>query len=826
MARAKAVIADSDGESDEDLVTSIKPVSSSSSCVQVNKAEPDFIIDFDEFLSGSQKNALGFEEEQAESLDQWKRSSKKSNATSLNLRKQIAHDFQIRARSGHVLSGSSPERVTAIESSVSQLSPSSMAKRCQSAVAGGSYSNTKSMKDRKRQKTYGGDHNNHFRSSPSDDPLNKHQRGTCHSLDGPETTQTQHDQAEQRKHDRRGDEGYVFGAEHPPREILNVFVSGDACLVTSAQQDGTAPHETVSSLEPRNGVTGYHLSPAQVSTMRSSMGNYESIHLEVGAGSTGLDINTNPFANSSQPASKSNGQQMCYETNREDLHAIEGSEAKSEAKLNAAKQANQDTQLQGHIVELDSGCGADPYDHQEWNHSSSCIDPALIMNGSTCPGQNEQCSILSPPRKRRKTDVFPPADTAPEECKSPESHDTPMVGEKPGKKRGRKAKDSAPASSRDLASNQGISNEIEDRRTTDERSSAKPPSDLPQDDQIATHMPGETCQQRPSRSRSKILIEADMSSPKNAEQSYYHTQDQDIKLRVGANMCDPQEPETLDASSTKLKKDHHQKKNKMKRAKTSAAALLGKSDKMLSDGEEDVVWVESMPAAIKMTVPGPLHAKVEEEDEDAKPELPLSPRKMKATTAGWDKEESGGLDKEEIENTTAEPPPPKKRGRKKKSEMLESEDTAKALGSEDQVSTSKVTDGESAAVVNVHENPKTETDADPTVGSQIGPEKAGSTLQGEFARRPLGEQDVNSSLHTPVRLDKNEKSVESDCTIKDVTTPSPSKSADAIGTSATPCEKGPTKHSPINPSGGTVKYRVGLSRRAAIPRLLKMVRKS
>jgi hypothetical protein len=45
------------------------------------------------------------------------------------------------------------------------------------------------------------------------------------------------------------------------------------------------------------------------------------------------------------------------------------------------------------------------------------------------------------------------------------------------------------------------------------------------------------------------------------------------------------------------------------------------------------------------------------------------------------------------------------------------------------------------------------------------------------------------------------------------------------GSKDTDSQKGPTKHSPINPSGGKAVYRVGLSKRAVIPPLLKIVRK-
>lgn len=133
------------------------------------------------------------------------------------------------------------------------------------------------------------------------------------------------------------------------------------------------------------------------------------------------------------------------------------------------------------------------------------------------------------------------------------------------------------------------------------------------------------------------------------------------------------EPE--DTPLTKLKKGK-QKKNKMKRAKTSAAALRKKSDKMLSDGEEDVIWVESKPTTVKMKLPDPLEVKHEE---FAKGEQPAPndsaaevantiARKKQPVVDGPSEAADPSFDSIQEEKAEEQPvkPPPKKRGRKRK----------------------------------------------------------------------------------------------------------------------------------------------------------------
>jgi hypothetical protein len=57
-------------------------------------------------------------------------------------------------------------------------------------------------------------------------------------------------------------------------------------------------------------------------------------------------------------------------------------------------------------------------------------------------------------------------------------------------------------------------------------------------------------------------------------------------------------------------------------------------------------------------------------------------------------------------------------------------------------------------------------------------------------------------------------------TNKSLPPPTPKKPSD----SSSPTKATKTIHSPINPSGGKVLHRVGLSRRSAIPPLLKIVK--
>lgn len=334
--------------------------------------------------------------------------------------------------------------------------------------------------------------------------------------------------------------------------------------------------------------------------------------------------------------------------------------------------------------------------------------------------------------------------------------------------------------------------------------------------------------------------------------------------------------EAEEATTKKLKKPKRPlKKTKVKRAKTSASALLKKSEPMLSEGEDDVLWLETKPSQVKLDVPRGI-----------KPETALAREKLEAASAGSSiikaAVETGVTELEnhveeghdavtgasstsdshyasvtrtDTRHILVDVPPlstchtqiqPKKGGRKKKSfdapgdqvidigERGHDPESSDAVANEvpEDVSTpakpetkkggckKKVAD---IAAEAEHANQNTEPESDASLSEKIQHGNGRPALAAKDLNRivPLANDesakhttsDLVDGIHSPAK----EKILES--AASPLETPHKQESKD------TDSQKGPTKHSPINPSGGKALYRVGLSRRAAIPPLLKIVRK-
>ena len=128
----------------------------------------------------------------------------------------------------------------------------------------------------------------------------------------------------------------------------------------------------------------------------------------------------------------------------------------------------------------------------------------------------------------------------------------------------------------------------------DEQSSPakQPTSELNLSDEAFIGLPKESYKPRPSRSRSKKATGGDSGT----------TQPETVEAVGEVAISSAVVPDPADAPFVKQQKKSI-RKTKVKRAKTSAAALLKKSQAMLSEGEDDVLWLETKPSEVKLELP-------------------------------------------------------------------------------------------------------------------------------------------------------------------------------------------------------------------------------
>ncbi len=323
-----------------------------------------------------------------------------------------------------------------------------------------------------------------------------------------------------------------------------------------------------------------------------------------------------------------------------------------------------------------------------------------------------------------------------------------------------------------------------------ESSPVKPPSSPANlSDEATIGLPKENYKPRPSRFRSKkVAEEAVPELPPPEPELDPRTPAKSIVIDVAEETI-PTVPSTK--SSTKKGR-----KSKVKRAKTSAAALLRKTDPMLSEGEEDVVWMETKPAPVKLDLPPDLKAlkkevdRPEEEDED---EVVTRKRTTK----------SDNITIEVPVNTDRKTPvaEPKKRGRKPKKVQQKSEE--KIVDEDDE------------------EEPK---EANATSRPALAEKSANipTTSESPAGQKPKKTPTVSPLTSPEPEVGQQQKLPRSPAKTKE-TRPlaTPAKAKPTVPPSS--AEKGPTKHSPITTSGKKFLYRVGLSRRQTIPSLLRKV---
>lgn len=316
----------------------------------------------------------------------------------------------------------------------------------------------------------------------------------------------------------------------------------------------------------------------------------------------------------------------------------------------------------------------------------------------------------------------------------------------------------------------------------------QPTSELHLSDEALIGLPKEQYKPRPSRSRSKRIVdeeEEDSFLPPPIPEAKHDA----IAAAAIADIAGPQEqPPVITPAKAGAKKPG--RKSKVKRAKTSAAALLKKPDPMLSEGEDDVVWMDSKPAPVKLNLPPDIKGLKKEADilKDDKQEAKENDEAEATMAKGGD----GKIIIEiplaaEVKDPVAGP---KKRGRKPKKPPQKEETQA------------------------VDEESQNDLTRRPALAEKT-PNVPSRDVNGYEPRPPTVSPISVCALQPPSASPEKENNPPTDSAL---TTPAKQTTG-----------KGPTKHSPITAlnlsSGMKVTYRVGLSRRQHIPSLLRKVQR-
>ena len=631
------------------------------------------------------------------------------------------------------------------------------------------------------------------------------------------------------------DENLFAPPTAPPKELENTVPT---------DPDAGPTHESTFELEPS--IAEPDLRSASTSdaiplmtTSMSSMGQYQSINLDFRGG---LDVNANPFGSVSQVS-------VDGDFNRAGTEAIPSLvrpqpllEVTNGQPLPAMSQSSPARPLVINPAELTTLPTTDAYDGAE------LLAEILDQNAETAIPSMEK---PPPPKKRgRQTKTTRLTSRSPAPSLGEDADELALSNLPPPTRSRQGTIDSVShasevsgpvASTRKRA--RGKSKVVLEKAESESSPVKMPSSDVGLSDEAIIGLPKEAYKPRPSRSRSKIIVEeeqepkadpspaakgsadtpnfrdktaADSSEEKSKPQSAISRSKRvgnavvleltspdaqsNNQTPVKSSMIEATTEQTPTVAPTKSNKKKGGK-SKVKRAKTSAAALLKKTDPMLSEGEEDVVWMDTKPAPVKLDMPPDLRALKREADP---PE-------------NDDRDEDGQHEAKQSKITIEIPtnagaknpvPEPKKRGRPSKKAQQKSAEKIVDDEEEEPPEQCKSNDGRSAlAEKSVNISTPTGKSANsrstkktPTVSPLTSPEP-------EVTEKPN---------HADPSGDVKEKQ-------QTLTTPSKSKAPAAPSS-----EKGPTKHSPINPpsatnSGRKTIYRIGLSRRQNIPSLLRKV---
>jgi hypothetical protein len=552
-----------------------------------------------------------------------------------------------------------------------------------------------------------------------------------------------------------------------------------------------------------------------LSTTNSSIGGYQSINMNFRGSTSGLDINANPFGSLSQNSLDADGEKKVEQ---------QRAELSSTVPLSASPQPPS-----GDAITSLTDLGLEP---QPITDTEISVDPSVL--GLEQPTETQMLTSPIPTSAiQRSMNTFTTASSLNPDGTGGD-HSTNLVSdiasrtesEKATKGRGSKSGASRKASIRSTHDELPEQEDLEElavglpkeqyklrpskscgstvepdhqsqqdhdelpptekkgrkksiksaSKAAEQSSPAKmPTSELNLSDEAIIGLRRENYKPRPSRRRSRMVVEEDAGIVAEVKARSQQSPSIDVQS---------QQSNTIQVEvNTPTQKTKKGKKAKVKRAKTTAAGLLKKSAPMISDGEEDVVWMDTKPAKVKLDLPpDPLAGKGVKEEDPAADEIAVD-QKQSSQQAEMHHVEAMEASNVPPKTLTVEIPAraekeissPKKRGRKRKQ-------------------TAEVIEDEEPDV-------EAEVEAQPSISTPINhhPSSQNSTRESTIL------QDKNTNTLLP---------------------PTPAAAKEATPSPTKPTSSKPVKltHSPINPTGGKVLFRVGLSRRSAIPPLLKIVK--
>jgi len=553
----------------------------------------------------------------------------------------------------------------------------------------------------------------------------------------------------------------------------------------------------------------------QMSTSRSSMGGYESINMDFRGSGQGLDIYTNPFdtinqtsldgdhdtlqtkkwpnlppaydekggdafhndttklptdgqdqRNSEQTAQTSPGRPISVDLcplmhdapDPSDLRSSKRRKTECETQQDDTHNAHPESQFFSGQLHSDAVVAAKSQpkkrERKSKNSRLSSRSSAPVFSGEDSNGLNTDDFAVGAPNER-----YVPCQTrsrrgTTESSQVSQTSDVPNAGKRKSKKSRHHIEEEA-----ELAANDASKQSSPIKQLTGQ---------LHLSDEAVVGIRNEDYKPRASRSRSKKIADEDHASTEPPVK--------DI----------PRLSLTPDKAPMPVKSAKKPGKSKVKRAKTSAAALLMKSEQMISDGEEDVVWMDTKPAPVNLELPPDISALKKETEQGimsrvVEEAMPTEPVKSNHVSQSLDNKITV-----EIPSAPVQPPP----------QTLP----------EDSVPTEPKKRGHKHKKVRSPSNQVNETEISQPAGA---------------ARLPLTDKDVNTNM--PRDLLQLAHPGEAD---------QPSSTADLHPPEITPSPEKqiqrPPIHSPINLPGGSRKFifRVGLSRRQNIPSLLRKVDKS
>lgn len=590
----------------------------------------------------------------------------------------------------------------------------------------------------------------------------------------------------------------LFNLPEEPSAVSNTNTPGLA--VPSAPGSGHGIFNSSTNAGPSINLLEHTLSTAthRLTTSTASMGQHESINLDFRGTNQGLDIHTNPFGSVSQTSTGHEGDMLQTDAQQTMSRQIDIAFPSIDSllphqTLSALFQSSpvRPSFVDPAVIMQNDGPAAEPEVSGDFPLGDAT---AIIPEQRTSVETLEMIAEKPQPKKRGRKPKNPRVSTESQAPGAGDDLDDFALPDLPSVSRSRQGTvDSVSQASQTSATNaplkkrkRGKSKQVveeADHEAPPELSPVKQPtSELNLSDEAMIGLPKENYKPRPSRSRSKRVVDEDGSQLRETEQ-----QTPVRNLTVDYEEAAGQTPANTSAKSSTKKG----RKSKVKRAKTSAAALLKKAEPMISDGEEDVVWMDTKPTPVKLDLPPDLSVlKKETETSNNNESIETNEAKPNNTSA----QETGVKVTVEIPiEAKDQVVAPKKRGRKpKKVQPLPPPETIEEQDEDVEDSRPALADKSTNVAGDGRQESRYEEPKAPTMS-------------------PLSPIAARSQMSSPEK--------ENMPTATLIITPSKSSTAD----------KGPTTHSPIKPSGSSsgkkITYRVGLSRRQNIPSLLRKVQR-